>query len=71
MDQTITITTKAIETRELKRTVEMVGALNGWEDVTISNEMPGTIEKMLVDLGDRVKKGQLLIRLINEKPAWR
>jgi len=58
----ITITTKAIETRELKRTVEMVGTLSGWEEVTISNEMPGTIEKILVDLGDRVKKGQLLIR---------
>jgi RND family efflux transporter MFP subunit len=40
----------------------MVGTLSGWEEVTISNEMPGTIEKILVDLGDRVKHGQLLIR---------
>jgi membrane fusion protein (multidrug efflux system) len=31
--------------------------------VTISNEMPGTVETILVDLGDKVKKGQLLIRL--------
>ncbi len=61
-DQAITVTTKPIEARELKRTVEMVGTLSGWEEVTISNEMPGTIEKILVDLGDRVKKGQLLIR---------
>lgn len=60
--QAIVITTKPVETRELKRTVEMVGTLGGWEEVTISNEMPGTVEKIAVDLGDRVKKGQLLLR---------
>lgn len=60
--QAIVITTKPVETRELQRTVEMVGTLGGWEEVTISNEMPGTVEKILVDLGDRVKKGQLLVR---------
>jgi RND family efflux transporter MFP subunit len=62
-EQTIAITTKPVETREIKRTVEMVGTLRGWEEVTVSNEMPGTVEKILVDLGDKVTKGQLLIRL--------
>jgi RND family efflux transporter MFP subunit len=62
VEQAIAITTKPVEIRELRRTVEMVGTLNGWEEVTISNEMAGTIEKILVDLGDRVKRGQLLIR---------
>lgn len=62
-EQAITVITKAVETREVKRTVEMVGTLSGWEEVTVSNEMPGTIEQILVDLGDKVKKGQLLIRL--------
>ena len=62
-EKAISITTKSVETREVKRTVEMVGTLNGWEEVTISNETPGTIEQILVDLGDKVKKGQLLIRL--------
>ncbi len=61
-DHMITVTTQAVETRELRRTVEMVGTLSGWEEVTVSNEMPGTIEKIFVDLGDRVKKGQPLIR---------
>jgi len=61
-EQIVTITTKPVATREIKRTVEMVGTLSGWEEVTVSNEMPGTIEKILVDLGDKVKKGQLLIR---------
>jgi membrane fusion protein (multidrug efflux system) len=58
----VTISTKTVETREVKRTVEMVGTLGGWEEVTVSNEMAGMIEKILVDLGDKVKKGQLLLR---------
>jgi len=62
-EQVVTVSAKPVETREVKRTVEMVGTLGGWEEVTISNELPGIIEKMLVDLGDKVKKGQLLIRL--------
>ncbi len=62
-EQAVTITTRPVETHEVKRTVEMVGTLSGWEEVTISNETAGTIEKILVDLGDKVKKGQLLIRL--------
>ena len=62
-EQAVTITTRPVETREVKRTVEMVGTLSGWEEVTVSNETAGTIEKILVDLGDKVKRGQLLIRL--------
>ncbi len=60
-DQVMTITTAPVSTREVKRTVEMVGTLRGWEEVTVSNEAPGTIEQILVDLGDRVKKGQRLV----------
>jgi len=62
-EQVVTITIRPVETREVKRTVEMVGTLSGWEEVTVSNETAGTIEKILVDLGDKVKRGQLLIRL--------
>jgi len=61
-EQAVPITTKPVEVRELKRTVEMVGTLSGWEEVTVSNEMAGTIEKIAVDLGDRVKRGQLLLQ---------
>jgi RND family efflux transporter MFP subunit len=41
----------------------MVGTLGGWEDVTISNEAPGIIQQVMVDLGDKVKKGQRLVLL--------
>jgi RND family efflux transporter MFP subunit len=59
----MTISTKPVEVREVKHTVEMVGTLGGWEEVTVSNETAGTVAQVLVDLGDKVKKGQLLIRL--------
>lgn len=62
-DQVITISTKPVTTREVKRTVEMVGTLGGWEEVTISNEASGIIQQVLVDLGDKVKKGQRLVLL--------
>jgi multidrug efflux pump subunit AcrA (membrane-fusion protein) len=33
------------------------------DEVTLANETPATIEKILVDMGDRVQRGQLLIKL--------
>jgi len=64
----MTITATPVSTREVKRTVEMVGTLTGWEEVTVSNETPGTIERVLVDLGDKVKKGQRLV-LLDQREA--
>jgi HlyD family secretion protein len=68
VEQVMTITAAPVATREVRRTVEMVGTLTGWEEVTVSNEDPGTIEKILVDLGDKVKKGQRLI-LFDQREA--
>jgi membrane fusion protein, multidrug efflux system len=62
-EQAIPISTKPVTTREVRRTVEMVGTLGGWEEVTISNEAPGIIQQVMVDLGDKVKKGQRLVLL--------
>jgi membrane fusion protein, multidrug efflux system len=63
VEQVIPISTKPVATREVRRTVEMVGTLGGWEEVTVSNEAPGTIQQIMVDLGDKVKKGQRLVLL--------
>ena len=62
-EQAIAISTKPVTTREMRRTVEMVGTLGGWEEVTISNEAPGIIQQVVVDLGDKVRKGQRLLVL--------
>ncbi len=53
----------AVEGRDLPLTIEAVGTLQGWEEVTVSSEVPGTIDRVLVDLGDQVKQGQPLVAI--------
>ena len=52
-----------IEVRELQRTVEAIGTLDPNEEVTVSNQVEGPVSKVLVDLGDFVKAGQVLATL--------
>lgn len=59
----IPITTAPAAAREIARTVEVTGTLLPFEEVTLTNEQAGTVEALLVDLGDRVEPGQLLLRL--------
>jgi HlyD family secretion protein len=52
-----------VATRELVRSVEAVGTLDPNEEVTISNQVEGTVEQLFVDLGDTVRGGQLIAQL--------
>lgn len=45
----------------MPRKVPFVGTLAGAEQVTLSSESEGTIEAVKADLGDMVKKGQVLL----------
>ncbi|OGW60475.1 MAG: hypothetical protein A2V83_09215 [Nitrospirae bacterium RBG_16_64_22] len=57
------VKTAVIAGVDLPRTVEAVGTLQGWEEVTVSAEVPGVIEKVHVDLGDAVSEGQPLVQI--------
>jgi HlyD family secretion protein len=52
------------------RSVDLVGTLAAVDQVTISSEADGKVSRILADLGDRVKAGQALIRLDNEKQQY-
>ena len=52
-----------VETRELQRSVETVGTLDPNEEVTVSNQVEGTVEKLFVDLGDAVRAGEAVAQL--------
>ena len=52
-----------VETRELQRPVEAVGTLDPNEEVAVSNQVEGTVEKLFVDLGDAVREGQVIAQL--------
>src|SRR5207237_3172 len=49
--------------RTVERTVEVVGTLKGWEDVTVGSKRPGRVAKVLHDMGDRVKPREPLVEL--------
>jgi RND family efflux transporter MFP subunit len=52
-----------VETREIVRSVEAVGTLDPNEEVTVSNQVEGTVEKLFVDLGDAIRAGDLIAEL--------
>jgi RND family efflux transporter MFP subunit len=54
----------------VRRSVDVVGTLAAVDQVTISSEADGKVRRILADLGDRVKAGQVLIELDNEKQQY-
>jgi RND family efflux transporter MFP subunit len=54
------ITVAKAEVREVQRSVETVGSLLAWDDAQVRTEQPGTIARVLADLGDAVTRGQVL-----------
>jgi RND family efflux transporter MFP subunit len=59
----VAVESARIEVRELSRTVEAIGTLDPNEEVTVSNQVEGPVSRVLVDLGDFVKAGQVLATL--------
>jgi RND family efflux transporter MFP subunit len=49
-----------VEARVLERTVDATGSLLAWEEVALNTSIAGTLARLLVDLGDQVKAGQVV-----------
>ncbi len=62
------INTAAAVGRSLHRTIEITGTLAPWEEIVVGNETPGTVDKIFVDLGDKVEEGKLILKL-NQQDA--
>lgn len=56
----VAITVGRAEARRVQRSVETSGSLLAWDEVQAKSEQPGTIDRLRVDLGDRVTVGQIL-----------
>jgi RND family efflux transporter MFP subunit len=61
----VSVRVSTVEAREIRRNVEAVGSLFAYEEVTVSSEVEGRSEEVLVDVGDRVAKGQPLVRVLS------
>jgi RND family efflux transporter MFP subunit len=53
-----------VVSRALHRDVEAVGSLFPFEEVTVSSEVEGRIDRVFVDVGDRVAQGRPLVQII-------
>ena len=48
---------------ELEREVVLPSTLEGYDNMKVSSSVSGIIDDILVDVGDKVKKGQLLVKM--------
>jgi membrane fusion protein (multidrug efflux system) len=62
-DNRVPVTVVAAETMLLDRIASAVGTLNARDEATISAEVDGRIEKIQVEIGDRVEQGAELVRV--------
>jgi RND family efflux transporter MFP subunit len=59
----VPVTAAPVEFRRVERTVEAVGTLWAFEDVTISARVEGRVKRILHDTADRVKSGEVLLQI--------
>lgn len=52
-----------VNQKQIRRNVESVGSLFAYEEVTVSSEVEGKVEQVLVDVGDRIAKGQPIVKV--------
>lgn len=59
-----------VVSKEIRRTVESVGTLYPFDEAIISAEVDGRVERVNVDLGDKVVAGQVLVRINDEEQRY-
>ena len=59
----VPITVAAIQRRPIERTIEAVGSLRGWEQVTVGSKRSGRVLQVFHDIGDRIKPDEPLVQL--------
>lgn len=64
----VTVRAVLVKEERVERVVELTGTLRGTEEVVVSAEVDGRVERVAADLGDTVKAGATLIALARETP---
>lgn len=66
----LTVTAKTLEADEIARSVAANGTIHPWQEIIIGPEVGGyRVEQVMVDVSDRVRRGQELVRLAGDMPA--
>ena len=62
--RTVSVRALPVEQKQIRRNVEAVGSLFPLEEVTVSSEVEGRVEQVLVDVGDHVSAGQTIVKVV-------
>jgi RND family efflux transporter MFP subunit len=65
----IAVRTAPAEARVVDRTIAVTGSLNPDETVTVSSEVDGRVARVLVDFGQQVRQGQVVVELDKQELA--
>jgi membrane fusion protein, multidrug efflux system len=69
-DAAVAVQVEQVREESIRRAIDVVGTLAAEDEVTISAEAEGRVERLLADLGDRVRAGQVLLELDREKSQY-
>lgn len=69
-DEAKAIKVEPVRQEAIHRTVEIVGTLTAVDAVTVSSEADGAVKRIVHDLGDRVRAGDVLVELDREKGEY-
>ena len=61
-DKATLVTTERVPTKTFRHFLEVRGSVTSDRNITISAEAPAMVQRVLVQEGERVKKGQVLVR---------
>lgn len=62
-ERKIIVSAARVEGHDVPRSVQIIGTLSAQEEVTLGTEVPATVARILVDMGDRVHAGQVVLKL--------
>lgn len=62
--RTVAVKAFPVEQKQIRRNVESVGSLFALDEVTVSSEVEGRVEQVLVDVGDHVSSGQTIVKVV-------
>ena len=65
-----TIKVESVSEQTVIRSLDIVGTLNAVDEVTVSSEADGVVSKILHDLGDHVRAGDVMVELDREKAEY-
>lgn len=57
------VKTQEVNYVKIEKHEEFTASINAWEEVHLGPNQPNQIEKIFVDIGDRVKKGDILVKM--------